>query len=154
MVTTLNAAAGHNESQANYASLTTYLSRDLDIYFCLHCRLYFPSESNFSHNCWNDNSGAGGVKNPSLSYFSPIYLKFNVNMFLMNSKGGTASKHTAATVNNTTITGNVAAASANASVNGRPLVINGHMPIPRMPSIITMARPGHSLPGQPGSSGQ
>ncbi|CAF0729531.1 unnamed protein product [Brachionus calyciflorus] len=47
------------------------------VYLCLNCRLFFSNESKFCHNCWSPLQPTN-----SNNYFSPIYLKFNVNKFM------------------------------------------------------------------------
>lgn len=72
-------------------------TKDLNIYLCLNCRLFFTNDTKFSHNCWNTstNSKAENEKPSNGSepiqpisnqnYFSPIYLKFNVSKLLVNN---------------------------------------------------------------------
>ena len=55
-------------------------STQLFIYQCVNCRLFFTSNSSFSHNCL-----VTVVDKQPPTYFSPIYLKFNLNKFLSNS---------------------------------------------------------------------
>jgi hypothetical protein len=79
-----------NTNSTTKKSLLSYLPSDFNVYLCLNCRLFFTSDSSFSHNCWNivENCGgtSNGAENNSNNYFSPIYLKFNVSKFLLNSK--------------------------------------------------------------------
>jgi hypothetical protein len=56
-------------------------SNDLFIYQCVNCRLYFTSNSSFSHNCL-----ISVVDKQPPTYFSPIYLKFNLSNFVTNAK--------------------------------------------------------------------
>lgn len=72
-------------------------TKDWNIYLCLNCRNYFTNETKFSHNCWNNNVNLNSDKSThhhhqsnaasNQNYFSPIYLRFNVNKLLIsNSK--------------------------------------------------------------------
>lgn len=92
---------------ANLHSIKTLiqnLPKEYYIYLCLNCRLFFTSNSTFSHNCWNmkenqndpkqisSKPGLNNGKNNSNNdpnkcnnYFSPIYLKFNVSKLLVSA---------------------------------------------------------------------
>jgi hypothetical protein len=82
-------------------SLIQNLPSEYYIYLCLNCRLFFTSNTTFSHNCWNINEIATGNNNKSTNkpnapassnsnnYFSPIYLKFNVSKLLISYNGAT-----------------------------------------------------------------
>lgn len=76
-------------------------SSDFDIYFCVSCRHFYPHDTSFSHSCWNDmdsetnGNHANGASNgtstsastvsptTNSNYFSPIYLKLNLNKLLV-----------------------------------------------------------------------
>jgi hypothetical protein len=71
-------------------SLIYMLSDHFTIYQCINCRLYFSSETNFLHNCWDSHETQHqqlSMKQPNnqSNYFSPIYLRFNLKKVL-NSK--------------------------------------------------------------------
>lgn len=79
-----------NDSSKHNSLNTSYqLLNDFSIYQCVNCRLLFTSKSTFSHNCWiqklNDDSAVQSdqertsINNTNNNYFSPIFLKFNVN---------------------------------------------------------------------------
>ncbi len=62
------------------------LLNDFSIYQCVNCRLLFTSKSTFSHNCWNQKLNDDNKDQPKTplinthnNYFSPIFLKFDVN---------------------------------------------------------------------------
>lgn len=89
------------KSLAAKRSSTATPSGDFDIYFCVSCRHFYPHDTSFSHSCWNDleseangnhvNGGANGsgaslpttTPTTNSNYFSPIYLKLNLNKLLV-----------------------------------------------------------------------
>jgi hypothetical protein len=77
-----------DNTKQNVLNASYQLLNDFCIYQCVNCRLLFTSKSSFSHNCWNqklndDNLLSDQQKAPLINahnnYFSPIFLKFNVN---------------------------------------------------------------------------
>ncbi len=82
----LKKKAFQNDASTSNASSFSKLtngnsSNDLFIYQCVNCRLYFTSNSSFSHNCL-----ISVVDKQPPTYFSPIYLKFNLSNFVTNAK--------------------------------------------------------------------
>ena len=70
-----------NGSSQDQSLVNGSSSNDLFIYQCVNCRLFFTSNSSFSHNCL-----VTVVDKQPPTYFSPIYLKFNLSNFMSNSK--------------------------------------------------------------------
>jgi hypothetical protein len=112
MLTTINDNKRKNDqnvqtqqSKQISKSLLSNLPSEFHVYLCLNCRLFFKSDSSFSHNCWNimetleNNAKSDKTKNANrnnsnnANYFSPVYLKFNVSKFLLNSKLKNASQN-------------------------------------------------------------
>ena len=85
----LNAQLNSGSAQ----TLVQQLPNNLHIFQCVNCRLFFPPNSTFSHNCSvvviennnnNSNSSTDLKYQQSMNnnYFSPIYLKFNITKLL------------------------------------------------------------------------
>ena len=79
---TINGVANPNNINFsnNNSNINQFFSEDLFIYQCVNCRLFFTSSSSFSHNCL-----VTFVDKQPPTYFSPIYLKFNLSKFFSNS---------------------------------------------------------------------
>jgi hypothetical protein len=67
-------ASSSSSSNFNFSSFPS----DLFVYQCVNCRLFFSSNSTFSHNCL-----VAVVDKQPPTYFSPIYLKFSLSKFQM-----------------------------------------------------------------------
>ena len=78
-----------NLNNGNFQNLIQTLNQivpsNFFMYQCLNCRLYFASNCKFSHNCWTYTESVKSASNDQKqnqtnnNYFSPIYLKFNIN---------------------------------------------------------------------------
>lgn len=79
--TNLNNFSKLTNGASHDQTLVKNSSTDLFIYQCVNCRLFFTSNSSFSHNCL-----VTVVDKQPPTYFSPIYLKFNLSNFMSNSK--------------------------------------------------------------------
>lgn len=101
LITTLNKTLSTNQilnlnvgNLHNIFQLSPHIiPANFSVYQCLNCRLFFASNCKFSHNCWTYtelNKAASNKDSKQQStnnnYFSPIYLKFNVNKFMLFPK--------------------------------------------------------------------
>lgn len=55
----------NNPNLFSFKFLAENFPKDYYIYFCLNCRLFYSSNSTFSHNCWTVSMSSGAEKSDS-----------------------------------------------------------------------------------------